>query len=95
MQTHTHIKIILQYDQLTKHFNILGKICSNLQLQIDLLYIISIIIITIIYMETADLVQENSTTKKNKTVATAEQSPLCCYPVNNSTLQYMRVTMRD
>lgn len=66
MQTHTHIKIILQYDQLTKHFNILGKICSNLQLQIDLLYIISIIIITIIYMETADLVQENSTTKKIK-----------------------------
>lgn len=50
---------------MTSWQNILGKICSNLQLQIDLLYIISIIIITIIYMETAYLVQENSTTKKN------------------------------
>lgn len=59
MQTRTNIKIILQYNQLTKHFNILGSICSNLQLHSD--WPIQIIIV---YMETADLIQENLKIKK-------------------------------
>lgn len=52
MQTRTHIKIILQYNQLT-------NICSNLQLHSD--WPIQIIIV---YMETADLIQENLKLKK-------------------------------